>query len=79
MFNIVDPDCAVVLSPLILVLFVAIQEKVDGIFVVNGIETEFPLQMLTPLKALIIGAGLTVTVMDCTLPAHPEELVGVIE
>ena len=75
----VDPDCAVVLSPLTLALFAAIQENVEGIFAVNGMETEFPLQMLTPLKALMIGAGFTVTVMVCTVPAQPEVLVGVME
>ena len=77
--RIVDPDCAVVLSPLILVLFAAIQENVEGIFAVNGMETEFPLQTLTLLNALITGAGFTVTLMVCTVPAQPVVLVGVIE
>lgn len=47
-------------------------------FVVNGIFTVPPLQIVAVFALVITGAGFTVTVTVCTVPAHePEDDVGV--
>ena len=74
----VEEDCAVVLSPVTLALFVAIQENVDVISAVKGILTAFPLHTVAEEALVMAGVGSTVTVTVCAVPGHePDVEVGV--
>ena len=65
-------DCVVKLSPVVLVLSVAIQVKVaPATFDVNGIFTVVPVQIVAVPALVTDGVGLTVTVTVCDVPGHP--------
>ena len=73
------PDCAVILSPVVLRLFAAIHEKVEVLLPVNTMLTVPPLQMVTLVGLVIVGLGFTVTLTVCGVPAQPLGFdVGVI-
>ena len=77
-FESVDEDCAVVLSPLTLVLSVASHENDEATLELSAILTAFPLHTVAEEALVIAGVGLTVTVTVCAVPGHePEEEVGV--
>ena len=54
--------CAVMLSPVVLLLLVASHVNVEGILVVKGILTNFPLQIVRVFTLVKEGNGFTVTV-----------------
>jgi len=56
--------CVVKLSPVVFTLLAAIQVKVEPTtFVVSGMFTIVPEQMVAVFALVIVGAGLTVTVI----------------
>jgi hypothetical protein len=67
--------CAVVLSPVVFGLSVAIQVKVEPTLAVNGIFTVPPLQIVAEPALVIAGTGFTVTVAVCEAPVH-DPIVG---
>ena len=74
----VEEDWAVVLSPVTLVLSVAIHENEEATLEVSGILTAFPEQMVAVEALVIAGVGFTLTVTVCAVPGHePEVEVGV--
>ena len=73
----VDVDCDVKLSPVVLVLSVAIQAKVEEIVAFKGKLTVPPLQIVELAELVIEGKGLTVTATDWDAPVQPpDEEVG---
>ena len=68
---IVEVVCVVVLSPVVLVLSVATQVKLDATLLVREILIAFPLQIVAAVVLVITGAGFTVTVTVWAVPAHP--------
>ena len=70
--------CVVMLSPLVLILSVAIQVKFEAMPAVNGMLTVPPLQMVAVAALVILGAGFTLTVTVCEVPKQlPPVEVGV--
>lgn len=64
--------CAVVLSPVTLVLSAAIQEKPAAVtFEDKAIPTVLPLQMEAVAALFMTGLGVTITLTCCTGPLHP--------
>ena len=58
----VEVDCEVVLSPVVLALFAAIQVYEPARLLVKGILTVAPLQMVAEFALVIVTAGFTDTV-----------------
>ncbi len=54
---------AVVLSPVVLALFAAIHEKVEGILELNPKFNAVPLQTVVVFELVIDGTGLTIIVL----------------
>ena len=75
---IVAVDCVVKLSPVVLILSVAIHVYVEPMLLVKGIVTVFPVHIVALLALVITGVGLTVTVIVCAVPTQlPPVDVGV--
>lgn len=74
----VEVDCDVVLSPVVLVLLFAIHVYDEATLLVSGILTALPLQMVEVLALVIAGVGFMVTVTCCAVPGQePVDEVGV--
>ena len=70
--------CEVVLSPVVLVLSVAIHVNEEATSLVKGMLTVPPLQIVAVLALVIEGVGFTVTVTVCDVPGQLPPLgVGV--
>lgn len=77
---IVLPVCAVVLSPLTLVLLAACQLYDEATLLVSASPTADPLHTAAVFALVIAGTGFTVTETVCTAPTHPPVVaVGVTE
>ena len=72
----VDEDCAVVLSPLTLVLSVASHENDEATLELRAILTAFPLHTVAEEALVIAGVGFTVTVTVCAVPGHEPDEIG---
>lgn len=74
----VEVDCEVVLSPVVLALLFPIQVYDEATLLVSGIFTVPPLQIVAVLALVIAGTGFIVTVTCCTGPGQePVDEVGV--
>ena len=74
----VAPLCDVVLSPVTVAEFAAIQVKVEAWFAVKANAIVWPEQMDVVFELVMAGAGFTVTLTVCAVPAHdPAVDVGV--
>ena len=63
-------DWADKLSPVVLVLFAAIHEKLDETFEFKLRPTEVPVQIVAVEVLVILGVELTVTETVCETPRH---------
>ena len=63
------PDCAVILSPVVLGLFAATHVKVEDRLAVNGMLAVPPLQIVPLFALVILGGEFTTTEMDA-VSAH---------
>ena len=69
-----------ILSPVVFALFAAIQVKLEEIVAPKGMFTVLPLQIVALFELVIVGAGFTVTAIDCVAPMQPPaEDVGFTE
>ena len=69
----VAPVCAVVLSPVVLVLFVAIQLNTAPELAVSAKLKAVPEQILVDVPLVIVGVAAIVTEVVVVAAAHPPE------